>query len=291
MASVRVSLGDLLTKYSSRAQSGDFSAWLKRLELVAKLKGLEDDLVSVLPLFLEGDAFAVYDQLEESVKVDYEKVKAALTDDFSEDFYAAYESFVGRKLGEEEAPATFMADLKRLSGLMGNKKEPDGLIKCAFLRGLPAQVRLQLKATPGIRKMSAGEVLNMAKGVLGSSGGAQGGAIVCAAGGGGGAKAAAAIKAASGCYRCGVVGHIAKECPSVRKSVTHRLHVIGVGRVDISLGFARLVLGSRETLVWGHRQRPVLPLSRWRLTSFPVWLRWRSQSGIGRHGLYKLFCG
>ena len=219
MASVRVSLGDLLTKYSSRAQSGDFSAWLKRLELVAKLKGLEDDLVSVLPLFLEGDAFAVYDQLEGSVKVDYEKVKAALTDDFSEDFYAAYESFVGRKLGEEEAPATFMADLKRLSGLMGNKKEPDGLIKCAFLRGLPAQVRLQLKATPGIRKMSAGEVLNMAKGVLGSSGGAQGGAIVCAAGGGGGAKAAAAIKAASGCYRCGVVGHIAKECPSVRKSV------------------------------------------------------------------------
>ena len=41
---------------------GNIETWLKKLKLVAKLKEVKK-LESFLPLFLEGDAFSVYDEL------------------------------------------------------------------------------------------------------------------------------------------------------------------------------------------------------------------------------------
>ena len=54
-------LKDLVCKYSG---DGDFLQWCKRLELVCKLKK-EAELHSILPLFLDGPAFAVYTQLDD----------------------------------------------------------------------------------------------------------------------------------------------------------------------------------------------------------------------------------
>ena len=42
----------------------DGAVWFRQVKLVAKLQGIED-LATVMPLFLDDAAFAVYEQLEE----------------------------------------------------------------------------------------------------------------------------------------------------------------------------------------------------------------------------------
>ena len=51
--------------------------WLEKLELVCKLRVL-DDIASVIPLRLTGGAFAVYLQLAECDRKKTDKVKEAL---------------------------------------------------------------------------------------------------------------------------------------------------------------------------------------------------------------------
>ena len=60
--------------------------WLEKLELVCKLRGVTD-VASVIPLRLNGGAFAVYLQLDEDVRKSKEKVKAALLAAFAVDPY------------------------------------------------------------------------------------------------------------------------------------------------------------------------------------------------------------
>jgi hypothetical protein len=61
-----VKLLDIITKYEDNA-SGEFSEWIEKLEPVAKLQKITD-LVSFLPLFLAGPAFAVYKQIRKQTE-------------------------------------------------------------------------------------------------------------------------------------------------------------------------------------------------------------------------------
>ena len=72
-----VKLSDLIKPYQEQSVSGDFIEWIDRLELVAKLQKI-DDMKSFLPLFLAGPAFAVYQQLNEEAKNNYENSRVNL---------------------------------------------------------------------------------------------------------------------------------------------------------------------------------------------------------------------
>ena len=61
--------------------SGNVENWIKKIRLVAKLKEVKK-LESFLPLFLEGDAFAVYDKLSEESKGSIQKIQQALLSAF-----------------------------------------------------------------------------------------------------------------------------------------------------------------------------------------------------------------
>ena len=61
---------------------GNILTWLKKLKLVAKLKEVKK-LESLLPLFLEGDAFSVYDELSEMSKNISVKIEQALLNAFA----------------------------------------------------------------------------------------------------------------------------------------------------------------------------------------------------------------
>ena len=54
--------------------TGDVSVWLKKIDLVARLHGI-DSVVALIPLYLEGTAFTVYDQLEDHMKDDEAAIK------------------------------------------------------------------------------------------------------------------------------------------------------------------------------------------------------------------------
>ena len=88
--SIVIKFADLVSQYDG---SGEFSEWIQKLELVAKLQKV-DELHVVLPLFLSGGAFAVYQGLSDEIKEDYKEVKNALTTAFSASPLTAYEEFI-----------------------------------------------------------------------------------------------------------------------------------------------------------------------------------------------------
>ena len=70
---------------------GDMVAWLKKVELVAKLQKIED-VATVIPLFLEGDALAMYLEMNER---DADMIRLKLTKAFAEGPFGAYERLIG----------------------------------------------------------------------------------------------------------------------------------------------------------------------------------------------------
>lgn len=156
---VRVS--DLVKNYEDSSVSGDFTEWCEKLELVAKLQKVED-LASFLPLFLAGPAFAVYKQFSEDVKSDFPKLKAELMTSFCESSYSAYDQLRSRTLKEGEAVDVYVADLRRLVTLIG-QKTPEPLLKCAFIAGLPVDVATQIKSVAAVEKLSLEELVGRAR--------------------------------------------------------------------------------------------------------------------------------
>ena len=73
-------------------------------------------------------------QLAEINKENFNRIKQALPKAFAVDAYTAYEHFFTRKLKHGEAVGVYLAELKRLSALIGGL--PDRAIACAFVAGL-----------------------------------------------------------------------------------------------------------------------------------------------------------
>lgn len=202
-------LKDLVCKYSG---DGDFLQWCKRLELVCKLKK-EAELHSILPLFLDGPAFAVYTQLDDLQTDDYDFVKGELAKAFCASPFTAYEQLVARRLGVGESPDVYMADLRRLYQLTGYPEAPVDLLRCAFVAGLPTDVKVQMMAMDGVTTMTMGELVAKTRAVLSSSRVMQQeGPVVCASTGGFGARGRGRGRGAVTCYQCGQAGHISRVC-------------------------------------------------------------------------------
>ena len=73
-AIIMIKLGDVINRNDG---VGDFGEWIAKFELVARLQGVEN-LESVMPLFLSGGAFVVYDGLADGTKREYSELKRAL---------------------------------------------------------------------------------------------------------------------------------------------------------------------------------------------------------------------
>lgn len=116
---------DIIKNCESSETSGDFSFW------VEKLQNIKDKL-KVLPLFLSGSAFAIYQQLLEEAKADYNHLKEELTGAFSCDTFVTYEQPCDQVLQEGETVGAYLADLRQLVSLMG-QQEPDQVLHCAFI--------------------------------------------------------------------------------------------------------------------------------------------------------------
>lgn len=202
MASVKLS--DIIQKYED-SSSGDFSEWLEKLELVAKLQDITE-LQTFLPLFLAGPAFAVYKQLSESDKETYESLKAALLVAFGVNCYAAYDQLQKRVLQEGEPVDVYLADIKRLVAQMG-QQDAEPLLKCAFMAGLPVEINMQLRSLACVERLCLSELVTRARMMMST----KNSELACASG--------AVPKSRSGCFTCGNPKHRARDSPKkqVRK--------------------------------------------------------------------------
>lgn len=194
---------------------GDFSEWLKKFELVLDLQGITE-AEKVLPLFLTGEAFSVYDGLKEKDKKDYSELKSALTRAFSLDKFSAYEAFISRRYVCGEAIDVYLSDLRRLGRLVYSDLSEEWL-KCAFIAGLPDNVKLQLKAATAADSMALSEVVERARLIF---------SVMEPAAGMVARTTNATRRNASGplrgnatrhrCFVCGDTSHFARRCPRRR---------------------------------------------------------------------------
>ena len=199
-----VKLSDLIKCYEN-SKGEDFGVWIDKLELVAKLQKITD-LTAFLPLFLAGDAFAVYKQLSDEVKKDFGQLKKALLTAFSVNNFNAYEQLRMRTLLEGETVDVFLADLQRLVVLIG-QTNPEPLLKCAFMAGLPNEVATQLKSLAAVENLELGELVARARMMLTMSSGQS---AMCAA-------AQRSTEQQLKCYHCSGP-HLARNCFSKGRS-------------------------------------------------------------------------
>ena len=79
MASKGKLSGEMMKSFDGK---GDIVAWLKKAELVAKLTEIKD-LASFIPLFLEGDALALYLEMSDEDQLKADKIKSRLKEAFA----------------------------------------------------------------------------------------------------------------------------------------------------------------------------------------------------------------
>ena len=117
--------------------------WVSKIKLVAKLQNIED-VSCLLPLYLEGPAYAVYDQISDTDKLKVTKIEAALFSAFDHDCFNAYDLFRKRIWQTGESVDVYLADLKQLA--RAAHVESPALVYLAFVIGLPQYVSIQLRA-------------------------------------------------------------------------------------------------------------------------------------------------
>ena len=140
--------------------SAEVSSWLKKVKLVAKLRKITK-LAAFIPLFLEGPAFAVYDQLSDASKDDGEEIEKALLAAFGHKKFTAYDLFRQRSWMAGEAVDVFLGDLRRPARLA--EVESEELICRAFVCGLLSDVSSNLRAGARISKEDLPTIVEKAR--------------------------------------------------------------------------------------------------------------------------------
>ena len=124
------------------------------------------DLAVVIPLFLDGPAFAMYDELKEEEKRDADKIELALRAAFACDKFLAYDEFRNRQWKNIESIDVYLANLKRLAHLANVDGENEEIIKLSFVMVLPNKVSAQLRVTPKIDTLDLTAILQISRALM-----------------------------------------------------------------------------------------------------------------------------
>ena len=191
--------------------TADVVQWITRAEMLCRLRGVAVE--TVLPLRLSGGAFAVWAQLPPDSQSSLETVRAALYAAFALDEHAAYEAFSSRRLQPGESADVYLADLRRLAALFGGV--PDRALGCAFVAGLPDQVRHSIRTGSRAEALDLAGVLARARAVLSD----ERVATVAAAAARGNVSARTERRdrgqrhqRGRRCWTCGSLQHLAADC-------------------------------------------------------------------------------
>lgn len=202
--------------------TGDVVAWLKKAKLVAKLMEIKD-VASFIPLYLEGDAMALYLEMSEEDQTKVGRIEDRLKEAFAQGRFEAYGKLTGLRWKGEQVDV-FANEIRRLAGLAGWKGEGLELtVKLAFITGFPDRVSVELKQVQDIDTVSVSDLITKARVLV--SGHSEGGQEVVAVAANGPStvtrrqeppsEASGGMKVVRDykirCFRCGGP-HMAREC-------------------------------------------------------------------------------
>ncbi|XP_068224113.1 uncharacterized protein [Palaemon carinicauda] len=184
---------------------GDVVSWLKKVTLVAKLQKIVD-LASFIPLYLEGDALALYlemgDEDQECAAKSQEKLKVAVSDDP----FSAFGKLVQLKWTGEPVDV-YTNEIRRLAGLAKfDKVGLENVVKLTFVNGFPDNLSVALQRLPNVMTMAMSELISHARILSSKQQGGVGAVTVRKGGEGGGAKhenRARPFQFRGQCFRCG----------------------------------------------------------------------------------------
>ncbi|KRX67374.1 hypothetical protein T09_15463 [Trichinella sp. T9] len=91
-------------------------------------------------------------------------MKEALLAAFAADPFVAYDQFVSRRLGPDESPDVFLAELRMLATLFGGVSEK--ALACAFVAGLPENVCQLLRAGSRMEDFGLSQILTRARAII-----------------------------------------------------------------------------------------------------------------------------
>lgn len=221
---------DMMKSYDG---TGDIVAWLKKTKLVAKLMEIKD-LASFMPLYLEGDALALYLEMSETDQLDAGKIEDRLKEAFAQGRFEAYGRLIGLKWTGEQVDV-YANEIRRLAGLAGWKAEGLELsVKLAFITGFPDRMSIELKQVKDFEKVSMADLITKARvlvsgetkdkeiaavAVKGSNAEPRRQAITGGYSKGRGGMAPLARGFRGQCYRCGGP-HMVRECKEPRPPIT-----------------------------------------------------------------------
>ena len=141
---------------------GDVVTWLNKLKLVAKLQKIED-VVTLIPMYLKGNALTVYLEMGEKDQVDVENIAKRLKMPFSEGALEAYNKL--RKVTwTREQVYVYMVGIRRLAGLVGYTGQiPKKTVKMTFMSDFTDCISMELQRLAVIENMEVEEVLRHAR--------------------------------------------------------------------------------------------------------------------------------
>lgn len=149
--------------------STDVVLWLEKVDLACEVQSISN-VAALIPLFLEGAAFDVYQQMDSTDKTKKNSISAKLREAFGLTPAHAFALFKKRALQIGESPDAYMADIYRLLTLVGCMPESDDTERLAcsqFIDGLPEPSRAQVKALTD--NLTRQRILTVAKSVLADS--------------------------------------------------------------------------------------------------------------------------
>lgn len=144
---------------------GDPLEWFQRFEICCLANDWSEEMMAKkMPTLLEGEALAVYLDLQEEQQKDYKTAKEKIVQRLAPVKFVSLEDFHGRKLHPGESLSVFLHVLKRLlSQAMpeANEATKQQLLRHQFLVGLPTSISKQLRATGTVNDLD--QIMERAK--------------------------------------------------------------------------------------------------------------------------------
>ena len=204
MAKVYIS-NDIIKHFSGE---GDVVTWLNKVRLVAKLQQV-NDVASLLPLYLEGDALPLYREMGEEDQKQIEQIEARLKEVFPDDAFAAYRIVTMIRWAGERVDI-YANKIRQLVGLAGFKGDGlERLTKLTFVTGFPDTVSIGLQQVPNIEALTMENLISRAR-VLTATEEQNQDVVAATRSTHGSARSSPSTNVT--CYRCNIKGHLAKDC-------------------------------------------------------------------------------
>lgn len=138
---------------------GELVALLKKVKLVSKLQKISD-LACFLPLYLEGDALAIYLDMKESDQTDADKIEVRPKEAFTDGPFVAHRKLVQMRWTGEQVDV-YANEIRRLAEFTGENLER--IVKLTFMNGFPDSISIELQQVENITTLTMSEILTRAR--------------------------------------------------------------------------------------------------------------------------------